>query len=187
MSPSATGRYEYQSTPVIRNNPAIFGIVQGSHSLSVTFGFWGLARSSLSHEWKANKIEISGEIRSSYLPRPADVGSSSTSDIAIDWLASKGISVVAAQFSGKPLFRPTEAESRQAIALFLARYSNIDVTAAPTQRGFADVPIDPPAASAIARMKGSGTRRILSGRAASRFTSRWMPSPARLWRSSYKG
>ncbi|MBC7596298.1 MAG: S-layer homology domain-containing protein [Kineosporiaceae bacterium] len=86
----------------------------------------------------------------------ADVDSSSAFDTAIEWLASKGISVGTAQSSGKPLFRPTDAVSRQAMALFLARYSNINVSAAPTQQGFADVPIDAPAASAIAWIKSSG-------------------------------
>ena len=79
-----------------------------------------------------------------------DVDSTSAFDSAIKWLASKGISAGTAQSSGKPLFKPTDAVSRQAMALFLARYSTIDVSAAPTRQGSADVPIDAPAASAIA-------------------------------------
>lgn len=43
-SPSASGAYEYQSNPVIRNNPAISGIAQVSQSLSVTSGLWGQPR-----------------------------------------------------------------------------------------------------------------------------------------------
>jgi hypothetical protein len=257
-SPSASGAYEYQLTPLIQNNPALSGIAQVSQSLSVTPGSWGPAPSTVSYQWKVNDTAISGENGSIYLPRTFDIGktisvavtatsygvhvksfttpaspavtrgpyfgdvpyaypfysqidwmatagistgsanrpyaplyrpndvvsrqamasflfklsgetftapsratfadvdSTSTFDTAIEWLAGKGISLGTAQSSGKPLFKPADAVSRQAMALFLARYSNIDVSTAPTQQSFADVPVDAPAAAAIAWMKSSG-------------------------------
>lgn len=86
----------------------------------------------------------------------ADVDSSATFFTAIEWMASKGISTGTMQSSGKPLFKPTDAVSRQAMALFLARYAHINVTVTPTVQSFADVPLDAAAAAAVKWMKDTG-------------------------------
>jgi hypothetical protein len=86
----------------------------------------------------------------------ADVDPSATFFKAIEWMASKGISTGTPQASGKPLFKPTDAVSRQAMALFLARYAHANLTVAPTVQSFADVPVDAPAAAAVKWMKDTG-------------------------------
>jgi DNA-binding beta-propeller fold protein YncE len=86
----------------------------------------------------------------------ADVDPSATFFKAIEWMASKGISTGTPQASGKPLFKPTDAVSRQAMALFLARYAHANLTVAPTVQSFADVPLDAPAAAAVKWMKDTG-------------------------------
>jgi hypothetical protein len=86
----------------------------------------------------------------------ADVDPSATFFTAIEWMASKGISTGTPQVSGKPLFKPTDAVSRQAMALFLARYAHANLTVAPTVQSFADVPVDAPAAAAVKWMKDTG-------------------------------
>jgi hypothetical protein len=86
----------------------------------------------------------------------ADVDPSATFFTAIEWMASKGISTGTPQASGKPLFKPADAVSRQAMALFLARYAHANLTVAPTAQSFADVPVDAPAAAAVKWMKDTG-------------------------------
>ncbi len=51
----------------------------------------------------------------------ADVPVSATTAAAIEWMKSTGISTGTAQPSGLPLFKPTDAVSRQAMAAFLYR------------------------------------------------------------------
>jgi hypothetical protein len=86
----------------------------------------------------------------------ADVDPSATFFTAIEWMASKGISTGTPQASGKPLFKPADAVSRQAMALFLARYAHANLTVAPSVQSFADVPLDAPAAAAVKWMKDNG-------------------------------
>jgi hypothetical protein len=86
----------------------------------------------------------------------ADVDSSNPFDTAIEWMAAKGISTGTVQASGKPLFKPTDAVSRQAMALFLARYAHADISAVPSSQSFADVPVDSFAAAAIGWMASKG-------------------------------
>lgn len=86
----------------------------------------------------------------------ADVDSSATFFTAIEWMASKGISTGTVQPAGKPFYKPTDAVSRSAMALFLARYSHANISAAPTVASFADVPLDAPSAAAIKWMKDTG-------------------------------
>jgi hypothetical protein len=86
----------------------------------------------------------------------ADVDPSATFFTAIEWMASKGISTGTPQPSGKPLFKPTDPVSRQAMALFLARYAHTNLTVAPTVQSFADVPLDAAAAAAVKWMKDTG-------------------------------
>jgi hypothetical protein len=86
----------------------------------------------------------------------ADVDSSATFYTAIEWMASKGISTGTVQPAGKPFYKPTDAVSRSAMALFLARYSHANISAAPTVASFADVPLDAPSAAAIKWMKDTG-------------------------------
>jgi YVTN family beta-propeller protein len=86
----------------------------------------------------------------------ADVDPQATFYKAIEWMASKGISTGTPQASGKPLFKPTDAVSRQAMALFLARYAHANLTVAPTVQSFADVPVSAGAAAAISWMASTG-------------------------------
>jgi hypothetical protein len=89
-------------------------------------------------------------------PTFADVDSSSPFYTAVEWMASTGISTGTGQPSGKPLFKPTDAVSRSAMALFLARYDHVDTSTAPTSQSFADVPVTASSAAAIAWMASSG-------------------------------
>jgi serine protease len=89
-------------------------------------------------------------------PTFADVDSSSPFYTAIEWMASQGISTGTAQPTGGPLFKPTDAVSRQAMALFLARYDHVNLVAPPTSQSFADVPITASSAAAIAWMASTG-------------------------------
>lgn len=57
----------------------------------------------------------------------------------IEWMAAEGISTGYAQPSGKPLYKPSAAVSRQAMAAFLFRMSG-DSFVAPAEETFADVP-----------------------------------------------
>jgi hypothetical protein len=87
----------------------------------------------------------------------ADVPPGSPFYTAVEWMAHAGISTGTVQPSGKPLFKPSDAVSRQAMALFLARYKHIDVSTAPATQSFADVPTDlPNFAAAIGWMKSTG-------------------------------
>jgi hypothetical protein len=86
----------------------------------------------------------------------ADVTPSSPFNTAIQWMASKGISTGTAQDSGKPLFKPNDVVTREAMAAFLARYSNADLSTDPQQTGFADVAADSDFAAAIAWMNSAG-------------------------------
>ena len=87
----------------------------------------------------------------------ADVPPGSPFYTAVEWMADRGISTGTVQPSGKPLFKPSDPVSRQAMALFLARYKHIDVSTAPATQSFADVPTNlPNFAAAIGWMKSTG-------------------------------
>jgi len=87
----------------------------------------------------------------------ADVAPGSPFYTAVEWMADRGISTGTVQPSGKPLFKPADPVSRQAMALFLARYRHIDVSTAPATQSFADVPTNlPNFAAAIGWMKSTG-------------------------------
>jgi len=89
-------------------------------------------------------------------PTFADVDSSSPFYTAIEWMASTGISTGTPQPPAKPLFKPADPVSRQAMALFLARYAHVDTSTPPTSQSFADVPITASAAAAIGWMASAG-------------------------------
>ena len=99
----------------------------------------------LSHDTFAAPVE----------PTFADVTSANQFYTAIEWMAAEGISTGTPQESGKPLFKPVDAVSRQAMALFLSRYAGATVTT-PTEQSFADVPIESDPAPAIAWMAEHG-------------------------------
>jgi len=86
----------------------------------------------------------------------ADVGSGSSFYTAVEWMAARGISTGTIQPSGKPLFKPTDPVSRQAMALFLARYDHINVSVLPAVQSFSDVATSSTFAAAIAWMKTVG-------------------------------
>jgi hypothetical protein len=86
----------------------------------------------------------------------ADVPHESPFYTAVEWMAAQGISTGTAQPAGKPLFKPVDAVSRQAMALFLARYKGIDTTTPPGAQSFADVAVTDPAAAAIGWMSQTG-------------------------------
>ncbi len=88
-------------------------------------------------------------------PTFADVPTSAAFYEAIEWMAAEGVSVGTPQPSGKPLYKPTDAVSRQAMALFLARYSGVTLST-PTTQSFADVPLDSAPAAAIEWMRSAG-------------------------------
>ena len=56
-------------------------------------------------------------------PTFADVPSSSSYYQSIEWMSNAGISTGTPQPTGKPLYKPTDPVSRQAMAAFLYRYS----------------------------------------------------------------
>lgn len=89
-------------------------------------------------------------------PTFADVDSTKPFYTEIEWMADAGISVGTEQPSGKPLFKPADPVSRQAMALFLARYVGVDVSIPPTELSFDDVPLNASTASSIAWMKEAG-------------------------------
>lgn len=86
----------------------------------------------------------------------ADVDSTSPFYLQIEWMADRNISTGTAQPSGKPLFNPSAPVSRQAMALFLARYGVVDVSTPPASQSFADVPTASSVAAAIDWMKSTG-------------------------------
>jgi hypothetical protein len=87
----------------------------------------------------------------------ADVPPASPFYTAVEWMANRGISTGTVQPSGKPLYKPVDPVSRQAMALFLARYDHIDVSTAPATQSFADVATSLPSfAAAIGWMKSTG-------------------------------
>jgi len=89
-------------------------------------------------------------------PTFADVPTNHPFYLAIEWMAAQGISTGTPQPEGKPLFKPADPVSRQAMASFLARYAHADTSIPPTQQSFADVPLDAPTAAAIAWMAETG-------------------------------
>jgi hypothetical protein len=60
------------------------------------------------------------------------------------------------QPSGKPLYKPVDPVSRQAMALFLARYDHVDVSTPPATQSFADVATNGFGAAAIGWMAQTG-------------------------------
>ena len=92
-------------------------------------------------------------------PTFGDVPTTSQFYSAIEWMASRGISAGTAQPSGPPLFKPSDPVSRQAMALFVARYAGANLTIAPTTPRFTDVPVGASSAAAIDWMFVSGVSR----------------------------
>lgn len=88
-------------------------------------------------------------------PTFADVDASNPFYAAVEWMAAEGISTGTPQPTGKPLYKPADPVSRQAMALFLARYAEATLTP-PTVQSFADVPISASSAAAIAWMASTG-------------------------------
>ncbi len=86
----------------------------------------------------------------------ADAPSTSPFYAPIEWLAGSGITTGTPQSSGKPLFKPLDAVSRQAVALFLARYDEVDLDAIPAGPSFADVPTGGQFSAAIEWMAARG-------------------------------
>jgi len=89
-------------------------------------------------------------------PTFADVPTTSQFYTAVEWMFQRGISTGTAQPSGKPLFKPSDPVSRQAMALFVSRYAGLIQTAPPTTQRFADVPLDASSAAAIDWMFTTG-------------------------------
>ena len=89
-------------------------------------------------------------------PTFADVDASNPFFTQIEWMYAAGITAGTPQTSGKPLYSPAAAVTRQAMAEFLAHFDHIDISTPPTVQSFADVPVDYPGAAAIAWMKSSG-------------------------------
>ncbi len=85
-------------------------------------------------------------------PTFADVPTSAAFYTAIEWMAASGVSTGTPQPSGKPLYKPLDAVSRQAMALFIARFAGADLSTPPTVLSFADVPVTSSPAAAIAWM-----------------------------------
>lgn len=73
----------------------------------------------------------------------------------IQWMSSAGLSSGTVQPTGKPLYQPSTAVSRQAMAAFLYRLSGITFTA-PVEPTFADVPTDSAFYTAIEWMAHEG-------------------------------
>jgi S-layer family protein len=73
----------------------------------------------------------------------------------IEWMAAEGISTGTPQPSGKPLFNPGAAVSREVMAIFLARFAHATLPS-PTAESFADVPLSAASAPAIEWMKTAG-------------------------------
>jgi len=86
----------------------------------------------------------------------ADVATTSQFYTAVEWMFQRGISTGTAQPSGKPLFKPSDPVSRQAMALFVARYAGANLTTPPTTQRFADVPLNAGTAAAIDWMFTTG-------------------------------
>ena len=90
-------------------------------------------------------------------PTFADVPASSSFYSEIEWMADRDISTGTPQPSGKPLYKPLDAVSRQAMALFLQRVSGaVDGFVPPATPSFADVPTSSTFYAAIEWMKATG-------------------------------
>lgn len=101
-------------------------------------------------------LKLSGDsFTAPVTPTFADVPADSLFYTAIEWMADRGISTGTSQPMGKPLFKPSDPVSRQAMAIFLARYAGATLTP-PTVQSFADVPIAASSAAAIAWMATTG-------------------------------
>ena len=107
-------------------------------------------------------------------PSFADVPTGASTFTAVEWMASKGISLGTPQPSGLPLFKPTDPVSRSAMALFLARYAGATL-ATPTTQSFSDVPTNASSAAAIEWMKSTG---ISTGTPASSGLPSYKPADA---------
>jgi len=86
----------------------------------------------------------------------ADVATTSQFYTAVEWMFQRSISTGTAQPSGKPLFKPSDPVSRQAMALFVARYAGANLATPPTTQRFADVPLNAGTAAAIDWMFTTG-------------------------------
>ncbi len=85
----------------------------------------------------------------------ADVPVGSQFFTAIEWMAAAGISTGTPQATGKPLFKPADAVSRSATALFLTRYLEADLPTV-TEATFADVPTSSSIAPAVQWLYAAG-------------------------------
>lgn len=88
-------------------------------------------------------------------PTFKDVSKTNPFYTAIEWMADRGISTGTVQPCGRPLFNPASEISRQAVAAFLARFAQADLTD-PGPQYFADVPSTSTFAAAIGWMKTMG-------------------------------
>ena len=89
------------------------------------------------------------------VPTFADVDPTHPFYSAIEWMAAEGISTGTPQLSGKPLYEPAKPVSRQAMAVFLARYTGVSLVP-PSASSFIDVPVTASTAAAIEWMRMSG-------------------------------
>lgn len=85
----------------------------------------------------------------------ADVCTAATFFDAIEWMKATGLSTGTPQSTGKPLYKPADAVSRQAMAAFLYRYAG-DTFVPPADPTFADVPTGNPFFTQIEWMAAEG-------------------------------
>ena len=74
----------------------------------------------------------------------------------IEWMKATGISTGTTQPTGKPLYKPADPVSRQAMAPFLYRAASSPMFTTPTAASFADVPTTHPFFREIEWMKATG-------------------------------
>jgi len=172
---SKTLSYVLQNAPIVIEDPATFADV-GPTNPFYTFVQWmassgistGTAQPSGKPLYKpADAVSrqamalfmyrLSGEtFVPPVTPTFADVATTSQFYTAVEWMFQRSISTGTAQPSGKPLFKPSDPVSRQAMALFVARYAGANLTTPPTTQRFADVPLNAGTAAAIDWMFTTG-------------------------------
>jgi len=86
----------------------------------------------------------------------ADVATSHPFFREIEWMKASGISTGTTQPTGKPLYKPSDPVSRQAMAPFLYRAASSPMFTTPTAASFADVPTTHPFFREIEWMKATG-------------------------------
>jgi len=75
---------------------------------------------------------------------------------AIEWMFFKQISTGTSRPGEKPLYKPADPVTREAMAVFLTRFGSVDVSVPPSEMSFADVPVTSPHASRLAWMRATG-------------------------------